>query len=62
MSREEIIEIFTMPFIGFVMMFIILGRCIEWIGYPFWLIANCIAGNGVTSISDYQEVMRNLAL
>lgn len=62
MNREEIREIFAMPFILIIILFILLGRCIEWLGYPFWLIAAYFAGGNATSVNDYRDVMRELPL
>lgn len=62
MNREEIREIFVMPFILIIILFILLGRCIEWLGYPFWLIVAYFAGGNATSVNDYRDVMRELPL
>lgn len=62
MNREEIREIFTMPCILLIILFILLGRCIEWLGYPFWLIGAYFAGGDVTSVNDYRDVMREFPL
>lgn len=62
MNREKIREILTRPCILLIILFILLGRCIEWLGYPFWLIAAYFAGSDVISVDDYRDFLREFPL
>lgn len=61
MNREKVREILTMPFILLIILFIFLGRCIEWLGYPFWLIGAYFAGGDATSVDDYRDFVREFS-